>query len=241
MSAAAAAVRSSTRTSARSTPGQCACTSPHGPRRTKTVTRPASAARRSSAGALRRAASRAVRQGGWAGAVVRSRTPASRNAMNVPDVPLLLVRRGRSSPGRRTWRAYPLPRCPGSAAPRSEGGEPDPAPLLVGLLGAEVEAAAQDLEDPSMVLAVLDDLSHHREELLTGDLEPIGPRLPGALLADERLAEVEEGRSQRPVCLLHRYFAATASNAGMISRSKCSTVRDASSKVMSPKARSAQK
>ena len=37
------------------------------------------------------------------------------------------------------------------------------------------------------------------------------------------------------------YLAAIGSNAGMISRSKSSTVRDASSKVMSPKARSAQK
>ena len=38
-----------------------------------------------------------------------------------------------------------------------------------------------------------------------------------------------------------RYRAASGSNAGMISRAKSSTVRDASSNVMSPNARSAQK
>ena len=134
-----------------------------------------------------------------------------------------------------------FPRCPGSAAPQSECGEPGSAPLLVGLLGAEVEAGAEDLEDPPMVLAPLDHRSHDGEEPRPRDLEPIGPCLPGALLADEGLAEVEEGRSLRAARCRHRYLAATASNDGMMSRSKSSTVRDASSKVMSPKARSAQK
>jgi hypothetical protein len=110
----------------------------------------------------------------------------------------------------------------------------------LGLLGRDVGAGAEDLEDAPVVLAVLDDPSHDPEELLAWDVEPVRPRLPGALLADERLAEVEEDRSQRAMRFWH-YFAATASNAGMISRSKSSTVRDASSKVMSPKARSATK
>ena len=63
-----------------------------------------------------------------------------------------------------------------------------------------------------------------------------GARAPRATAPIARaMEETHSDASER------RYFAATGSKAGMISRSKSSTVREASSKVMSPKARSAQK
>jgi len=70
----------------------------------------------------------------------------------------------------------------------------------------------------SMVGGVYADRQNRREELLVGDADPVRPHAPGPLLAEQRLAEVEDRRAQPHGASRARSSASLRSASGSVQR-----------------------
>ena len=68
--------------------------------------------------------------------------------------------------------------------------------LALGERAPQVEARPAELERVAVRVAALDGRAERREQLLAGHADPVRPHAPGALLAEQRLAEVEDRRAE---------------------------------------------